>query len=53
MGESAGSWSVFHQILSPVASGLFHGAIGQSGTPIGHLNYLYRTAEEDIEIGLE
>ncbi len=42
-----------HHILSLQAEGLFHGAIGESGTPIGHLNYLYRTAEEDLEEGLK
>ena len=30
-GESAGSWSVSHLVGSPVAKGLFHRAIGQSG----------------------
>jgi len=30
-GESAGSWSVNHLVSSPLAEGLFHRAIGQSG----------------------
>ena len=30
-GESAGSWSVNHLVASPLANGLFHRAIGQSG----------------------
>ena len=30
-GESAGSWSVNHMTASPLAAGLFHRAIGQSG----------------------
>ncbi|MEM7099060.1 MAG: carboxylesterase family protein [Pseudomonadota bacterium] len=30
-GESAGSWSVNHMTASPLAAGLFHKAIGQSG----------------------
>ncbi|MGQ9425078.1 carboxylesterase/lipase family protein [Gilvimarinus sp. F26214L] len=30
-GESAGSWSVNHLVASPLAKGLFHRAIGQSG----------------------
>lgn len=30
-GESAGSWSVNHMMASPLAKGLFHKAIGQSG----------------------
>ena len=38
MGESAGSWSVMHQVMSPKVAGMFRGAIGHSGTPIGHLN---------------
>ena len=41
-----------YQILSLEAEGLFHRAIGESGTPIGHLNNLYRTAEEDYAEGL-
>jgi len=30
-GESAGSWSVCYLVASPLAKGLFHRAIGQSG----------------------
>jgi para-nitrobenzyl esterase len=30
-GESAGSWSVHNLVASPLASGLFHRAIGESG----------------------
>ena len=30
-GESAGSWSVSHLLASPLAKGLFHKAVGQSG----------------------
>jgi para-nitrobenzyl esterase len=30
-GESAGSWSVHHLVGSPLAKGLFHRAIGESG----------------------
>ncbi|MBI2423293.1 MAG: carboxylesterase family protein [Candidatus Hydrogenedentes bacterium] len=39
-GESAGSWSVCSLVASPLAKGLFHGAIGQSGgqfEPMPHL----------------
>lgn len=39
-GESAGSWSVCALVASPLAKGLFHGAIGQSGgcfAPMQHL----------------
>lgn len=31
-GESAGSWSVNYLMASPIAEGLFHRAIGQSGS---------------------
>ncbi len=36
-----------HHLYSPLSAGLFRGAIGHSGTPIGHLNNCYRTLEED------
>ncbi len=52
-GESAGSWSVMYHILSPLAAGLFKQAIGQSGTPLGHLDKSYRTAEEAVQFGLK
>ena len=42
-GESAGSWSVFHHLLSPTSEGLFRGAIGQSGTMISELADRYMT----------
>ncbi len=32
-GESAGSFSVMHQLVSPWSAGLFHRAIAQSGAP--------------------
>ena len=32
MGESAGSWSVFYHMMSPLSKGLFQQVIGQSGT---------------------
>lgn len=47
-GQSAGSWSVMHQLLSLQAEGLFRGAIGQSGTPVGHLNNQARTGEQAL-----
>ena len=28
MGESAGSWSVYYHVLSPLSKGLFRAAIG-------------------------
>ena len=33
-GESAGSFSVIYQVLSPLSSGLFQKAIAQSGAPL-------------------
>ncbi len=39
-GESAGSWSVCYLVATPLAKGLFHQAIGESGggfSPIAHL----------------
>ncbi len=40
-----------HHLYSPLSAGLFRGAIGHSGTPIGHLNNCYRTLEEDLAEG--
>ena len=39
-GESAGSWSVNFMVASPLASGLFHRAIGQSGAGFGPMTHL-------------
>jgi len=39
-GESAGSWSVCFLVASPLAKGLFHRAIGQSGGGFGPMAYL-------------
>lgn len=39
-GESAGSWSVNALVASPLAKGLFHRAIGQSGGSFGPGTYL-------------
>ena len=36
-GESAGSFSVMYQVLSPLSKGLFNKAIAQSGAPFGSL----------------
>ncbi len=41
-GESAGSWSVCALVASPLAKGLFHGAIGESGGIFGPMVYLSR-----------
>jgi para-nitrobenzyl esterase len=39
-GESAGSWSVNALVASPLAKGLFHRAIGESGGTFGPMTYL-------------
>ncbi|MFY9608570.1 MAG: carboxylesterase family protein [Blastocatellia bacterium] len=39
-GESAGSWSVNVLVASPLAKGLFHRAIGQSGGTFGPMTFL-------------
>jgi para-nitrobenzyl esterase len=39
-GESAGSWSVNVLVASPLAKGLFHRAIGQSGGTFGPMTHL-------------
>ncbi len=36
-GESAGAWSVTEMMASPLAKGLFHKAIGQSGSSTYHM----------------
>lgn len=36
-GESAGSFSVMYQVVSPISNGLFERAIAQSGAPFGPL----------------
>ena len=36
-GESAGSWSVNHLMAAPLAKGLFHRAIGESGGGFGFI----------------
>lgn len=43
-GESAGSWSVNALTASPLASGLFHRAIGQSGGSFGMSMFLDKEA---------
>jgi para-nitrobenzyl esterase len=44
-GESAGSWSVNHLVASPLAKGLFHRAIGQSGGGFGSFGTAYPKQE--------
>ena len=39
-GESAGSWSVNTLVASPLAKGLFHRAIGESGGSFGPMTFL-------------
>lgn len=39
-GESAGSWAVNVLVASPLAKGLFHRAIGQSGGSFGSMTHL-------------
>src|SRR5262249_53902857 len=39
-GESAGSWSVNALVATPLAGGLFHRAIGESGAWFGRQPYL-------------
>jgi len=39
MGESAGSWSVFYQLLNPSSTGFFSAAIGQSGAVTGGVGW--------------
>ena len=40
-GESAGSWSVNFLVATPLAKGLFHRAIGQSGAAFGPMTRMY------------
>ncbi|XOV87648.1 MAG: carboxylesterase/lipase family protein [Pseudomonadota bacterium] len=39
-GESAGAFSVHHLMATPLAAGLFHRAIGQSGSALGPMDNL-------------
>lgn len=39
-GESAGAWSVTEMMASPLAAGLFHKAIGQSGASSYHMSQM-------------
>ena len=63
-GESAGAWSVTEMMASPLAKGLFHKAIGQSGSSVYHMGQMdgegvgwisgYETAEKfGAALGLE
>src|SRR5438128_10383627 len=44
-GESAGSWSVNQLMATPLARGLFHRAIGQSGAGFGSFGMAYAKAQ--------
>lgn len=46
-GESAGSWSVNHLMATPLARGLFHAAIGESGGGFGSVGRAH--ARDEIE----
>lgn len=52
-GESAGSWSVNALTASPLASGLFHRAIGQSGGSFGMSMFLDKPGGDSIRYGAE
>ncbi|MFT7129795.1 MAG: para-nitrobenzyl esterase [Gammaproteobacteria bacterium] len=55
-GESAGSWSVNHLTASPLAAGLFHKAIGQSGAkfdPMPLLNKVANNVASAESVGLQ
>jgi len=45
-GESAGSFSVSAQMASPLAKGLFHKAIGESGGAFSKTGLMFRPASE-------
>ncbi len=46
-GQSAGAMAVHALLASPLAKGLFHGAITQSGTRIGNMQRPLADAEQD------
>lgn len=46
-GESAGSWSVHALMATPLAKGLFHRAIGQSGSRFGGIPLLAKARGEE------
>lgn len=50
-GESAGSWSVNALQATPLAKGLFHRAIGQSGGVFQPMNPLSAPASSEIDSG--
>jgi para-nitrobenzyl esterase len=50
-GESAGAFSVSEQMASPVAKGLFHKAIGESGGAFASQGLPLRTKDQSAEEG--
>ena len=48
-GESAGAWSVTELMASPLAKGLFHKAIGQSGASSYHLGQMDEDAPDSVK----
>ena len=47
-GESAGSWSVNHMVATPLARGLFHAAIGESGGGFGASGHARPKAQAEM-----
>lgn len=50
-GESAGSWSVNALMASPLAKGLLHRAIGESGASFGPMKSLAEVEKEGEKLG--
>lgn len=50
-GESAGSWSVHSLVASPLARGLFHRAIGQSGARFSITTTLAQAEQAGVTFG--
>lgn len=51
-GESAGGVNVYSLLISPLASGLFHGAIAESGTPMSMTRIQAESYTDDDPEGL-
>ena len=50
-GESAGSWSVNYLMASPLAKGLFHRVIGESGGAFGEMQKLAQVETSGAKLG--
>jgi para-nitrobenzyl esterase len=48
-GESAGSWSVNYMVATPLAKGLFHRAIGESGGNFAVMAALHPAADQIVD----